>query len=67
MKIAAVAIIALFGLGWYNSDAKINKLQKEQRIMHCQHVLYEDYSTIHQDAELARKCVETLGYKLSWK
>jgi len=63
---AVTCVVAVLGFGWYSSDKKIERLQQEQKIMHCQVTLYEDYSSEWKDAELTHECINQLGFKLRW-
>ena len=64
--LALGTVVAFLGFGWYSSDQKIEQLEKEQKIMHCQVTLYEDYSSEWKDAELAHECINQLGFELRW-
>jgi len=67
MKLALIAITAVMLWGWYSTDKKLDKLNMERKISHCQVVLFEDYSSKLESPKRMRTCINKLGYRLEWK
>lgn len=40
------------------SEIRISQVRDRVHEMECRHVLYEDGSSLHKDAELVRACLE---------
>lgn len=36
----------------------LDEMREDVHRLNCVHVIYEDLSAVHQDAELAKECVE---------
>jgi hypothetical protein len=60
---AALAITSALALTYSfqhdDSQAQIVKLEKRIAELECRHVMYEDGSTLHADAERVAECVYT--------
>ena len=70
MKFAALIFVTCLlivgtmtvGFAWQQDDgsqAKIVELEKRLADLECRHVLFEDGSTLHKDAEAVAECVYT--------
>lgn len=59
MKIAVtVILVSMVVVGLFSySLARIDQLQGRVHELECRHQMFEDFSTKHEDAELARVCL----------
>jgi hypothetical protein len=55
IAIAAILYTAMITL---TSEIRISQVRDRVHEMECRHVLYEDGSSLHKDAELVRACLE---------
>jgi outer membrane lipoprotein-sorting protein len=56
--VAILALLALVVFTWAAADARIARMQNEIQDLQCRHVLYEDGSSLHQDAEISTVCID---------
>lgn len=59
-----LAILVVFAyaatVSWI-AEVKIDRMQERMSNMECRHVLYEDGSSLHKDAELSMLCMRNGG------
>jgi hypothetical protein len=61
LAIVVMAILIGFGILFYWAEYRINLLQDRVHEMECRHVLFEDGSSLHKDAELTQLCIRNGG------